>query len=203
MSMNFKSWFNNLVQEQSKEPNISQIESIYNKSHVALKLAQAWPEGARLLSKVSMVGNLASGVYGIFLSKENKKILPPDIEQKLIHFGKVDKNTLMTLPSAYIKELYPDVDVNRIQEADTVHVNVRRIVSEISDDLHRIIEIASTIIHEATHVEDFQGKTKAKLNMHDDPQSEQHAQQNEKLFQNWVKTNFKSLVTRIPELNMQ
>lgn len=203
MSMNFKSWFYKSIQEQLKEPNISQIESIYNKSHVALKLAEAWPDGAKLLSKVSMVGNLASGVYGIFLSKENKKVLPPDIEQKLIHFGKVNKDVIMTLPNSYIKELYPDIDINRIQESDTIHVNVRRIITEIKDDFHRIIEIASTIIHEATHVEDFQGRTRAKINMHEDPQSEAHAKENEKKFQMWVNQNIKSLQTRIPELNLQ
>lgn len=200
MNMNFKSW---LIGEQLKEPNISQIESIYNKSHVALKLAEAWPEGAKLLSRVSVIGNLASGVYGIFLSKENKKVLPPDVESKLIHYGKVEKENLMTLPNAYIKELYPDVDTNRIQESDTIHVNIRRIISEIKDDLHRIIEIASTIIHEATHVEDFQARTKAKLNMHDDPQSETHAKDNERKFQLWVSQNLKSLLTRIPELNIK
>lgn len=203
MSMNFKSWFYKLISEQIKEPNISQIESIYNKSHVALKLAEAWPDGAKLLSRVSVVGNLASGVYGIFLSKENKKVLPPDVESKLIHYGKIDKSNLMTLPNAYIKELYPEIDINRIQESDTIHVNIRRILSEIKDDLHRIIEIASTIIHEATHVEDFQGRTKAKINMHDDPQSEAHAKDNERKFQLWVNQNFKSLLTRIPELNIQ
>ena len=199
VDLNFKLW----LEQLTKEPDISQIESIYNKSHVALKLAEAWPEGKRLLSKVSVVSNLASGVYGIFMSKENKKILPPDIENKIIHYGKVDKNQIQTLPNAYIKQMFPDIDVNRIQETDTVHVNVRRIITEIKDDLNRIIEIASTIIHEATHVEDFQGKTKEKLTMHNDPASEAHAQNNEKLFQAWVKSNMKTLILKIPELNVQ
>ena len=102
-------------------------------------MAEAWPEGKRLLSKVSVVSNLASGVYGIFMSKENKKILPPDIENKIIHYGKVDKNQIQTLPNAYIKQMFPDIDVNRIQETDTVHVNGRRIITEIKDDLNRRI----------------------------------------------------------------
>ena len=199
VDLNFKLW----LEQLTKEPDISQIESIYNKSHVALKLAEAWPEGKRLLSKVSVVSNLASGVYGIFMSKENKKILPPDIDSKIIHYGKVDKNQIQTLPNAYIKQMFPDIDVNRIQETDTIHVNVRRIITEIKDDLNRIIEIASTIIHEATHVEDFQGKTKEKLTMHSDPASEAHAQNNEKLFQAWVKSNMKTLILKIPELNVQ
>lgn len=196
MSLNFKSWFN----EQFKEPNISQIESIYNKSHIALKLAESWPDGLKLLSKVSVVSNLSSGVYGIFLSKENQKVLPPDVESKLIHVGKVDKKNLMTLPNSYIKELYPDVDTTRIQESDTIHVNVRRIISEIKDDFHRVLEIASTIIHEATHVEDFQNRTKVNINIHNDPQSESHAKDNENKFQLWVKQNIQMLLTKIPEL---
>ena len=148
VDLNFKLW----LEQLTKEPDISQIDLIYNKSDVALKLAEAWPEGKRLLSKVSVVGNLASGVYGIFMSKENKKILPPDIDSKIIHYGKVDKNQIQTLPNAYIKQMFPDIDVNRIQETDTIHVNVRRIITEIKDDLNRIMVMGCKVILRSPNV---------------------------------------------------
>lgn len=47
----------------------SQIETIYNKAHIAVDLVKLYQPN--LLEKISVIANLASGAYGIYNSGEN------------------------------------------------------------------------------------------------------------------------------------
>lgn len=138
------------------QPNIdeSQIDSIYNKAHIAVELARTYAQrsnNADLMKNIAVIANLASGAYGVYNSKENKKILPKNIQQSLIYYGKIDPNNINLIPTMTIKKYYPQVPQDQIKNSDTIHVNIRRILNELPNDTDRIIEIASTILHEARH----------------------------------------------------
>lgn len=137
-------------------PNIdeSQIDSVYNKAHIAVQLARAYDQMADrrdLLNNISVIANLASGAYGVYNSGENKKVIPPQLQQALIYYGKVTPQNIHNIPRATIKQYYPQIQDNQIKSTDTIHVNIRRILNEFPNDEDRIKEIASTVLHEATH----------------------------------------------------
>ena len=68
---------------------------------------------------------------------------------------------IKTLPVSVLKKYLPDLDANKIRPSDTIHVNIQKILREFGDSSRAIIEIASTIVHEATHQLEFNfyGKT--------------------------------------------
>jgi len=94
------------------------------------------------------------------------------------------------LPKKLIKQYYPQFPINAIKSSDTIRVNVRRILKEFPDDANRIIQIACTIIHEATHEleRELTGQT-----------SEANPYNEEKRFMNWVSQNSKKLAQQFPE----
>jgi len=139
---------------QTKNIDESQIDSIYNKAHIAVELARTFDQMAdkrNLLNNISVIANLASGAYGVYNSGENKKIIQPQLQQSLIYYGKVTPQNLNNIPRATIKQYYPQIQDDQIRNTDTIHVNIRRILNELLNDEDRIIEIAATILHESTH----------------------------------------------------
>jgi hypothetical protein len=104
-----------------------------------------------LLNNISVIANLASGAYGVYNSGENKKIIPPQLQQSLIYYGKVTPQNLNNIPKETIKRYYPQIQDDQIRNTDTIHVNIRRILNELPNDEDRIMEIASTVLHEAVH----------------------------------------------------
>lgn len=132
-----------------KNIDYSQIESIYNKAHIAVELVRMYqPE---LLGQVAIIANLASGAYGVYNSGEDND-----------------------------------------QRGDTVHVNVRRIMNEKKTDVEAILEIAATIVHEATHDNEY--ATTGKSN-------ETGPEQAEKAFLTWVQQNWSNISRQFPEIN--
>ena len=125
-----------------------QIDQLYSKAHIAVEIVNLY--NPRILDNISVIANLASGAYGVYKSGENQKILPKNLEANLIYYGRVDRKNLNNIPKKTLVQYYPQV-ANEIREADTVHVNVRRIMQESGSDFEAIMEIASTVIHEATH----------------------------------------------------
>ena len=83
-----------------------------------------------------------------------------------------------------LKKYLPDLDANKIRPSDTIHVNIQKILREFGDGSRAIIEIASTIVHEATHQLEFNfyGKT-----------GETGMKQAEDAFNLWVKNNWQVL----------
>lgn len=113
---------------QKQNLDFSQITTVYNKAHIAVDLVRWYnPE---ILNNISTIANLASGAYGVYNSGENKKILPKDIQQSLIYYGKINPNSIGNIPEKTLLQYYPQIDKNKIQKSDTIRVNVRRIVNE-------------------------------------------------------------------------
>ena len=140
----------------------SEISSLYDKAHLAVRMVQEYDP--TLLENISTIANLSGGAYGVYNNADNQKIIPEDIKEKLryIYQGNITDQQMAMIPKAEIvayfdkyKEVFPDVDVqalqDQIQQDDTIRVNVNRILQESSSDEEAIIEIASTIVHEATH----------------------------------------------------
>ncbi len=134
---------------QGQQINEKEVDMIYNKTHIAVELARMYaPE---LMQNIATIANLASGAYGVYNSGENSKVLPQPIEQSLIYYGKLNRKNINNIPKLTIRKYYPNIPENQIKSSDTIRINVKRIVNEFPDDVSRILEIASTIIHEATH----------------------------------------------------
>lgn len=144
----------------------SQIDALYDKAKIAVKLAELYrpsdpkkPSGAELLRNIATIANLATNVYGIYIPKESRKLLPEPIKQDLIHKGVVDPNNLGAIPKVtllkYLQQNYPPQTVNQLNSqmkmTDTIHVNINKIIHQYDNDIDRIKEIAATILHEATH----------------------------------------------------
>ena len=147
-----------------------------------------------LLKNINTIAPLSSNVYGMYLSKENKKIIGNKVYEKLkLLFPKdimLDQK-IQTLPNAVIKKYIPELNEKDLQPSDTIHVNVKKIINELKDDKKSIIEIASTIVHEATHEIELQttGKT-----------NEIGPKNAENKFVDWVDKNWNLIQNRISEL---
>jgi hypothetical protein len=169
----------------------SQIEAKYDKAKISVQLVSDYDSS--LLNNISTIADLASGAYGLFNSGENKHVLPEDLKQQVrlvFRDETLDDNKLSRIPVKVLCERFPNVDPNSIQVGDVIRVNVSRITNESSTDLEAVLEIASTIVHEATHEIEFetQGWT-----------SEVGPQAAERQFYSWAMQNIQRIIS-IPEL---
>jgi hypothetical protein len=202
--MNFKKWLeqNTLGTEYVDE---TKIDAIYDKSKLSVRLVQLYdetrsdnpkdePSKRKLLLNINTIMPLSSGAYGLYMSSENKRVVGKDVLSKMRLIFPKDfmlNQKLQTLPNAVLRKYIPDVDEKQIQPSDTIHVNINKIVRELGDSIEAIFQIASTIVHEATHELELQyyGKT-----------GETGPQAAETAFARWVVASWGSIVRRIPEL---
>jgi hypothetical protein len=166
-----------------------QIDAIYQKAKVAVEIVRMY--NPKLLENIATIANLPSGAYGLYNSGENRKILPQETEKALISWGKVGRHNLDMLPIRTIQQYYPQIPINSIKQSDTIRVNVNRIMREFSDDTNRILQIASTIVHEATHEIDQESGINP---------TEDRAYGAEKQFMNWIQQNWEILTKKFPDL---
>lgn len=202
--MNFRAWIEqNTVGTEFVDE--SKIDVLYDKAKLSVKIVQIYdetrsnnpndpPEKRKLLLNINTILPLNSSAYGLYASAENKKIIGGTVlnQMKLI-FPKdqLINQKLQNIPNSVIKKYIPNVDERLIRPSDTIHVNIVKTVKEYGDSKEAIIEIASTIVHEATHELELQtyGKT-----------DETGPQKAEKQFIAWVQSNWAMLLRRIPEL---
>lgn len=175
----------------------SQIDGLYDKAKYAIKLVQMYSRSTnqKLLHGISTVAPLNQGVYGLYNSAENKKAIGPVAANKIkFKFGQeyLQNQNLQRLPQAVIKQYIPDIDESQIAPTDVIHVNVARIVRELGDTPSAVLEIASTIVHEATHEKEFHSTGKT------DEIGPKKAEQD---FKAWVRANWQAVISKIPQLN--
>lgn len=178
----------------------SQLDALYDKAKYAVKLAQAYvktlpgPE-RNILKNISTVAPLSSGVYGLYNSSENKAVIGPAVANKIrFKFGADairQQANLQRLPSNVIRQYLPDIDPRQIAPSDVIRVNVGRIVRELGDTPEAIMEIASTIIHEATHEMEYRANGKT---------DEIGPKAAEARFMAWARANWDAFASRIPAL---
>lgn len=189
----FTEWMPNTAGTDNVE---SKIDYLYDKAKFAIKIVQIYSKENRLglLKNISTIAPLNSGVYGLYNSGENKKIIGPKVANQIkFKFGNnlIQQNKINKLPNAIVKQHIPDIDENQLIPSDIIHVNVQRIVRELGDSKQSIIEIASTIVHEAVHSIEFQkfGKT-----------DETNTKKAELNFKSWVEKNWPRITNLIPQL---
>jgi PBP1b-binding outer membrane lipoprotein LpoB len=151
--------------------------------------------GQKILHNVSTIAPLNQGVYGLYNSAENKKVIGPAVANKIkfkFNQNTLNQTTLDKLPNNVIKQHLPDIDINQIKPSVVIHVNVNKIVRELGDTKEAVIEIASTIIHEATHDLEYQSTGKT---------NEVGPKNAESKFRYWVNKNWNFIVSKIPQLS--
>lgn len=183
------------------EKVIDKISNNYDKAKLAIDLVRKYddtlPPQSKLLLDISTVAPLSKNVYGLYNSTENTNILGPEVEQKMaLRFGKQVwdkyKQKLEHLPLAVLKKelkIYPEIDLNKIKTSSVINVNINRNrqawTGKPNADALAVLEIASTIVHEATHAMDVKNGVNP---------TEDRAVAAEKKFKEWVYANIKTLV---------
>ena len=175
-----------------------QIDAAYDKAKLSVKLVQLYQKmtNQRILNNISTIATLQQTAYGLYNSGENKKVIGPSVANKIrMKFGQdiISQNKINNIPSVVIKQYFPEIQPHEIQPSDVIRVNVQKIISQFGDSLEAVLEIASTIVHEATH--EIERETTGKT-------SEVGPQAAEKKFINWFQTNKNLVLQRIPELKV-
>ena len=183
--MRFREWLN----LKDTSVNEQDIDTIYDHCKISVQLVRMYrPE---LLRNVSTIADLASGAYGLYNSGENQQTVDPSLEQRLIYWGKIQKDKVKQLPRKIIRQYFPQMDTRQIQVQDTIRVNVRRILSQARNDLEAVLQIASTIIHESMHELEHEQKG---MTYEGGPQAE------EQKFMAWAKQNMNQILQKYPIL---
>jgi hypothetical protein len=199
--MEFKEWLNNNPYAGTEKVD-SKLNQVYNKAQYAVKLVQLYDQqtNQKLLTNITTIAPLTgnSSLYGLYNSAENKKVIGPQAANQIkFKFGQsvLNKNSINKLPNVVIKKHIPDIDEKQLVPSDVIHVNVRDILKRFGDSFSAIIEIASTIVHEATHAIEFQTKEKV-MNPEKSPTDA------EKSFKSWVQNNLNLIFAQIPQLKL-
>lgn len=180
MQISFKTWLEiNTV--GTKEVDESKLDALYDKAKISVKLVQMFNE--KLLYNINTIIPLQSGVYGLYNSAKNQKVIDKQEAEKIrLKFGNdvIQKHQIDMVPNVVLKQKIPNLDLNKIYPSDTIEINVSRILKELGNTKRAVIEIASTIVHEATHENELQTKGST---------SEIGPKAAEIQFMNWIKAN--------------
>ena len=206
-NLNFKIWFENITLG-TEEVDERQIDSAYGNAKFAVKLVQMYDKTLapqdKLLLNINTIATLSQGVYGLYNSKENKQVIADQIPAGIVNkikmiFGSdvigrenidsVPKDILKGIPLAVIKQKIPEININALKPSDVIHVNIQKHLMKYGDSPEAIRDIASTIVHEATHALDTAktGNT-----------SEGSAQNAEKRFLDWFYKNLSFIQNSMP-----
>jgi hypothetical protein len=193
--MEFKNWFEQ-VTLGTEFVDERQINALYDKAKYAVKLVQLYSKTTRqnLLNNISTIAPLTSGAYGLYNSAENKKVIGPQVISKIrFKFGNnvMQNQKINQVPNAVLKQYIPDLDMSQVKPSDVIKVNIQKILQKYGDSKEAVIEIASTIVHEATHSIELQSTGKT---------NEIGPQNAERKFIDWVSKNWKTIIQRIPQL---
>jgi len=161
----------------------------YRFSYIAVRLVLWYNES--LLDPVKKIGDLPSGAYGVFNTAENERILPDGVKESIGLSEDAPDSWSATIPETTLKQYFPNIN---IVANNTIRINISRIMSEQSDDWSIVSEIASTIVHEATHVREWEsyGFT-----------SEGGPEMAEKMFLSWVGIHRDEILNSYPDIAPQ
>ena len=194
----FKKWMEqNTV--GTEEVDSSQIERLYDKAKISVELVQKYdqtlPQEEKLLLRINAILPLSSGVYGLYMSGDNKNVIGQDVLNRLKLIFPKDamlSQKAEKLPASVIKQYLPDLDERKIIPSDSIHVNIQKTLQTVKNDPKlAVIEIGATIVHEATHDKEYRktGRT-----------SEAGPENAQKAFAQWATNNWENLKRQIPEM---
>jgi hypothetical protein len=205
--MNFKKWLNEQSYVGIDDADSSQIERVYKKSRLAVKIVQDYDKqtGNNYLTNITTIAPLdKAGVYGLYNSAENKSVLGKQYNRQKFTFTQEELDKMADLPGDVLRQhKIPEEVINSIQPTDTIRVNVLNIYKKFNDiqksgkmspeeaQINIIREIASTIVHESTHDAEYHNAGKT---------NEAGPEAAEQKFSSWFDQNLSSLKSRYPEL---
>lgn len=208
MQISFKAWLE-AITLGTEEVDEKQIDSAYQNAKYAVQLVKLYdsklPLDQKLLTNVSTIATLSQGVFGLYNSKENKEVIsnqlslkPEQINKLKMIFGQdvIGKENIDGLPRDVIKGLslnvikkyIPDINPKAFIPSSVIHVNVKTHLQKHKDEAMAVLEMASTIVHEATHELDFERTNSS-------PESSAVAAENK--FKNWAKNNWNEITQKI------
>ena len=123
------------------------------------------------LLEVDTIAPLGGNAFGMFVSNEIERILPPGVAMPYQFQANKDKkgeneklnNFLKTSAIEDIKKQFPNFDTSHLMNAATIHLNIPKtknfVQQEIAEkrippedfDKEMIIRLGSTIVHESVH----------------------------------------------------
>jgi hypothetical protein len=137
----------------------------YDKADLAVQLVNEYD--SNILRNVSTIIPLSGNAYGVYMNSDNIKNMPEDM--RMIFRGSMNDQQINMTPKVqlidYLKRFqgaqgFEDFDFNglenNIEANDTIRINVNKILSSIDSSLYQVLEIASTIVHEATHANEME-----------------------------------------------
>jgi len=156
--MRFKEWFLKEDATLGTELVVDQISQAYSKSKYAIKLVQEYDKslktGAKLLPNINVIAQLSADphVFGLYRTDEKKKVIsnkvPKEIADKIktVFHGKEG-----SVPEVTLHKYFPQLKPEDVLESDMIRINVNQIVKQLGDTPKAVLEIAKSIVHEATH----------------------------------------------------
>jgi hypothetical protein len=132
----------------------------YDKANLAVQLVNEY--NSDILRNVSTIVPLSGSAYGVYMNSENSKNIPEDM--RMVFRSSMNDQQINMTPKATLIEYFKrfegrpgmeNYNFNQLENSidinDTIHVNVEKIKSSIASEYYQVLEVASTIIHEATH----------------------------------------------------
>ena len=205
LHLNFSNWLQ--IKEQStvgtELVDASQVLTKYAKIKDSIELVRMYDQNLdpehKLLYDISTIADLHSGkAFGMFINTENSNVIGKDVMDQIRKIYPndplIDKK-VQKLSKKQILDHLPDeakktIDPKKIIPSSIIRISVDDHIKKYGDSPAAIIELASTIAHEATHVIEYRDKGKT----FDGPGT--MVQQAESSFKAWVKQNWKMLSQR-------
>ncbi len=161
--MKFKEWFLKENATLGTELVVDQISSDYAKAKYAIDLVRAYDatkpdkegniiEKRKLLINIGTIAKISAGpkVFGLFKPEEDNQIVVGPKNQ-VNQINQFFKGKLAIAPESLVKKYFPNLAPTSIMQSSVIRVNVPKIVQTFGDSPRAILEIAKTIVHEATH----------------------------------------------------
>jgi hypothetical protein len=161
--MRFKEWFLKENATLGTELVADQISSDYSKAKFAIDLVRAYDatkpdkegnvlEKRKLLLNIGTIAKLYAGpnVFGMFKPEEDNQIVVAP-KNNIDQINKLFKNKAKNAPESLIRKYFPTLAPTSIMQSSVIRVNVPRIINVFGDTPKAVLEIAKTIVHEATH----------------------------------------------------
>jgi hypothetical protein len=161
--MRFKEWFLKEDATLGTELVVDQISSDYAKAKYAIDLVRAYDatkpdkegnvlEKRKLLINIGTIAKLSAGpkVFGLFKPEEDHQMVVGP-QNNVNQINQFFKGKLSLAPESLVKKYFPNLAPTSIMQSSIIRVNVPKIVQVFGDSPKAVLEIAKTIVHEATH----------------------------------------------------
>ena len=177
--------------------NASQVLSKYGRVKDSIELVRMYDQhladDRKILADISTIADLHSGqAFGLFINTDNSNVIGQDVLDQIrkvypndpLIDKKVQKLSRKQILDHLPKDVSQKINPRKIIPSAVIRLNISDHLRKYGDSPAAIIEIASTIVHEATHVMEYRDKGET----YDGPGTE--VEKAEASFKGWVKQNW-------------